>query len=388
VGGHRRRPSIREPSAISAVLDRALAFANRSGPWRSWTLLTIQIQLAAGQLGASITPVAPSVAPLPTAPEGEPPSEWAAAKARIRAQIPEIAFLNWFESTRQLERSGAVITVAVPDASTAVYVAREYERVIKDAASSEGIGEIRFVLQTEANVMNESVHSISTAVAKRIAHTTHRASAERLSRMTDYARPRVFRKGFVRSQTSHDWAYREDYFDERISFECRWEEAGDEWKKASHDRSLRHFRGDVPHLNNLTPFAHAPIMAVKPLGFEENTMPAPCIKHEGHTHTHGQNCGHTAVKHDGHTDYLHDGHLHHIHDGHVDDHTIAVGGANPANCTPGHNCGSHEAAHTHGPNCGHEAVPHGDHTDYLVNGHLHHPHGKHCDDHGKLATAA
>jgi hypothetical protein len=30
-------------------------------------------------------------------------------------------------------------------------------------------------------------------------------------------------------------------------------------------------------------------------------------------------------------------------------------------------------------------VPHGAHTDYLVNGHLHHPHGDHCDDHGPVA---
>jgi hypothetical protein len=26
----------------------------------------------------------------------------------------------------------------------------------------------------------------------------------------------------------------------------------------------------------------------------------------------------------------------------------------------------------HGPGCGHEAVPHGDHVDYLVDDHLHH----------------
>jgi hypothetical protein len=32
-------------------------------------------------------------------------------------------------------------------------------------------------------------------------------------------------------------------------------------------------------------------------------------------------------------------------------------------------------------------VMHGDHTDYLVKGHLHHPHGQHCDDHGQLAGA-
>jgi hypothetical protein len=32
-------------------------------------------------------------------------------------------------------------------------------------------------------------------------------------------------------------------------------------------------------------------------------------------------------------------------------------------------------------------VPHGDHTDYLVGDHLHHPHGDHCDDHGALRLA-
>ena len=31
-------------------------------------------------------------------------------------------------------------------------------------------------------------------------------------------------------------------------------------------------------------------------------------------------------------------------------------------------------AHEHGPGCGHEAVAHGDHVDYLANGHLPHPH--------------
>jgi hypothetical protein len=32
-------------------------------------------------------------------------------------------------------------------------------------------------------------------------------------------------------------------------------------------------------------------------------------------------------------------------------------------------------------------VPHGDHVDYLVHGHLHHVHGDHCDDHGKVQLA-
>ncbi len=46
--------------------------------------------------------------------------------------------------------------------------------------------------------------------------------------------------------------------------------------------------------------------------------------------------------------------------------------------------GGHDRKHVHGPGCGHEAVPHGDHTDYLVDGRLHHPHGDHCDDHGPV----
>jgi len=68
----------------------------------------------------------------------------------------------------------------------------------------------------------------------------------------------------------------------------------------------------------------------------------------------------------------------------VDEHTILISAANPAGCTPNHHCGAHEKGHTHGRNCGHQATPHGDHVDYLVDGHLHHPHGGHCDDHGRL----
>ena len=108
--------------------------------------------------------------------------------------------------------------------------------------------------------------------------------------------------------------------------------------------------------------------------------------HEDHEHQHGPGCGHTAVEHDGHTDYLHDGHMHHEHEGHYDDHTLVVSDSNPNACTPDHACDGHESGHQHGPGCGHEAVPHGDHTDYLVGGHLHHPHRGHCDDHGKLST--
>jgi hypothetical protein len=109
--------------------------------------------------------------------------------------------------------------------------------------------------------------------------------------------------------------------------------------------------------------------------------------HAAHTHTHASGCGHTAVRHDEHTDYLHDGHLHHLHAEHVDEHVIPVSGANPERCDNGHACSEHDTSHTHSAACGHEAVPHGDHQDYLVAGHLHHQHGSHCDEHGTLVTA-
>jgi hypothetical protein len=110
--------------------------------------------------------------------------------------------------------------------------------------------------------------------------------------------------------------------------------------------------------------------------------------HANHDHRHGPGCGHTGVRHGDHVDYLHDGHLHHVRAGSVEEHTLPVDGTNPAACTPSHNCGGHDRAHVHGPNCGHEAVPHGDHTDYVVSGHLHHPHGDHCDDHGPVSLVS
>ncbi|HEX6233810.1 MAG TPA: metal ABC transporter permease [Jiangellaceae bacterium] len=41
---------------------------------------------------------------------------------------------------------------------------------------------------------------------------------------------------------------------------------------------------------------------------------------ETHPHEHGAECGHPAVDHDDHTDYLHDGHLHAAHGRHYDEH--------------------------------------------------------------------
>ena len=63
---------------------------------------------------------------------------------------------------------------------------------------------------------------------------------------------------------------------------------------------------------------------------------------------------------------------------------LGVTTTNPDTCTNGHRCAAHEAAHQHGPSCGHDAVKHGDHTDYVVAGHLHHQHKGHCDNHGEV----
>jgi hypothetical protein len=106
--------------------------------------------------------------------------------------------------------------------------------------------------------------------------------------------------------------------------------------------------------------------------------------HSSHAHQHGAGCGHTSIRHGAHIDYLHDGHLHHVHGESVEEHVLEVNATNPDRCTTDHPAGGHDRTHVHGPGCGHEAVPHGDHVDYLVNGHLHHPHGNHCDDHGTV----
>ena len=42
--------------------------------------------------------------------------------------------------------------------------------------------------------------------------------------------------------------------------------------------------------------------------------------HADHQHDHGEGCGHEAVPHDDHTDFVHDGHRHFAHAGHWDEH--------------------------------------------------------------------
>lgn len=45
-------------------------------------------------------------------------------------------------------------------------------------------------------------------------------------------------------------------------------------------------------------------------------------------------------------------------------------------------------AHEHGPECGHQAIVHGDHIDYVHDGHLHAVHNEHYDEHGEHVAGA
>jgi hypothetical protein len=106
--------------------------------------------------------------------------------------------------------------------------------------------------------------------------------------------------------------------------------------------------------------------------------------HQGELHTHGPGCGHVTISHRGHEDYVRDGQLDHVQRKAVLPHTLEVDDAHPAACTPAHACGGHAAGHQHGLTCGHVPIPHGDHLDFVVDGHLHHPCVGHCDDHGPV----
>jgi len=78
-----------------------------------------------------------------------------------------------------------------------------------------------------------------------------------------------------------------------------------------------------------------------------------------------------------------EGHLHHAYDGGVGGYEPPPHDPTPEQCE-GHVCDEHGPAHDHGPGCGHRLVAHAGHTDFVVAGHLHHPHGPHCDSHGAL----
>ncbi len=91
--------------------------------------------------------------------------------------------------------------------------------------------------------------------------------------------------------------------------------------------------------------------------------------HAPHPHTHSEDCGHVAVEHGDHVDYLHEGHTHRVVDGEV------------VECEADHHAVHDQHPHEHGPDCGHEHVAHDGHTDYVHDGHRHAGHDGHYDEH-------
>jgi hypothetical protein len=133
---------IAEPEIIFAVMDSAFTAANRSGEWRNWTFLTMQIQLAAERLPSG-PPLQQAISPPVRIVVKEDPScDWAIAKARIRSQIGEIPFLNWFEPTRQVERLGSEITIVVSDEPSRLYLETEFGTVTRTVLAELGIHKI------------------------------------------------------------------------------------------------------------------------------------------------------------------------------------------------------------------------------------------------------
>jgi Helix-turn-helix domain len=136
---------------ICAVLDAAMSAATRSGEWRNWAFLTLQVQLATERLTIPSPEPAPLATPACDLPDEDPACDWAIAKQKIRNQIREVPFRNWFECTRQLERRGGHITIAVPNEATRFFLEAEYGNHIRAALGEFGVEEIELTV-----VANES----------------------------------------------------------------------------------------------------------------------------------------------------------------------------------------------------------------------------------------
>ena len=148
---------IAEPEMIFAVLDSAVTAADRLGEWRNWTFLTLQIQLAAERVasGARLrqTPSPPGCAVV----KDDPSSDWAIAKSKIRTQVGEIPFLNWFEPTWQVERQGAEITIAVSDEPSGTYLEAEYGTLTRTVLAELGIHEIHLTVSAPGSRHDETI---------------------------------------------------------------------------------------------------------------------------------------------------------------------------------------------------------------------------------------
>jgi len=60
--------------------------------------------------------------------------------------------------------------------------------------------------------------------------------------------------------------------------------------------------------------------AVLPEPVDDDELPAPHTVTESHPHRHAPGCGHPALQHGDHTDFIHEGHRHAAHADHYDEH--------------------------------------------------------------------
>jgi hypothetical protein len=153
---------IREPDEIFAVLDAAVTAATRSGEWRNWAFLTLQVQLAAERLPKlPLAPSSPTTSPCDL-PEEDPTCDWALAKQKIRNRLGQIPFANWFEHTRQICKHDAQITVAVADDTSRCFLEVEYGNLVQSVLVELGIEGLELtVTQMESQTPLTGLEGIS-----------------------------------------------------------------------------------------------------------------------------------------------------------------------------------------------------------------------------------
>jgi hypothetical protein len=141
------RAGIEDKDVIVAVLDAARDAADRAGDWRNWSFLTLQIQFAAERTHirqpASVTTCGPSRVEM----KEDQTCVWAQVKNKIRTQVGEIPFMNWFHRTLQTDCRDSEITIVVPDELARTFLENEYRELIGSAVAGFGIQTVLFVLK-------------------------------------------------------------------------------------------------------------------------------------------------------------------------------------------------------------------------------------------------
>jgi hypothetical protein len=99
------------------------------------------------------------------------PCDWAIAKAKIRTQVGDIPFLNWFDAA-QLERQGSEITIALSDEPSRIYLETEYGTLTRTVLTELGVHKIHLTVAEPASRHNETAKGIKVAREAFITSTT------------------------------------------------------------------------------------------------------------------------------------------------------------------------------------------------------------------------